>query len=249
MNSNFKLIGFDMDGTLTPSRGVIDKLNAKLVGDLTRKYKVVIISGGAFKEISAQVLSQLPSFTNWFNLHILPTCGGSHLYYQNQWLIDYEEIIELSEVGRLTAKLNDIIYSLKVSAKVLPYYDYRKSQLTLSLLPPFTNRDVKMGFDPEGVIRRELIESIREHEPRYEFRIGGSVSIDITKTGIDKGSSLLRLSEQLGFVKEDILYFGERFEIDGNDYPVKKLGIKSIEVADQVECFEKCSFLLQDLSA
>lgn len=72
--------------------------------------------------------------------------------------------------------------------------------------------------------------------------------MDINKVGVDKGSALLKLAHKLNITKGEVLYFGDRFENDGNDYPVKSIGIKSIEVEDEKDCYRKCRLLLQDFS-
>ena len=47
--------------------------------------------------------------------------------------------------------------------------------------------------------------------------------------------------EHNNFTKEDILFFGDKLQEGGNDYPVKAFGVESIEVArweDTANCLE-----------
>jgi hydroxymethylpyrimidine pyrophosphatase-like HAD family hydrolase len=50
--------------------------------------------------------------------------------------------------------------------------------------------------------------------------VGGTTSIDITAHGVDKGWGVRELLALQGWKAEDCLYFGDRFEETGNDYPV-----------------------------
>ncbi len=68
--------------------------------------------------------------------------------------------------------------------------------------------------------------------PDFEVRAGGTTTIDITKKGIDKAYGMQKLIEQLGLSKEDVLFFGDKLQEGGNDYPVKAMGIDSLEVSD-----------------
>ena len=61
--------------------------------------------------------------------------------------------------------------------------------------------------------------------------MGGITSVDVTKLGIDKGYGMTKLIEMLEISKEDILFLGDRLAEGGNDYPVKAMGIDSLEVS------------------
>jgi len=62
--------------------------------------------------------------------------------------------------------------------------------------------------------------------------MGGTTTIDITKQGIDKAYGMRKLIDQLKITKSDILFFGDRLQEGGNDYPVKAMGIDCLEVSD-----------------
>ena len=66
--------------------------------------------------------------------------------------------------------------------------------------------------------------------PEFEVRLGGTTSVDITKIGVDKAYGMKKLMEATGASKEEILFFGDKIEEGGNDFPVKNLGIDCIAV-------------------
>lgn len=57
------------------------------------------------------------------------------------------------------------------------------------------------------------------------MRSGGSTSVDITLKGVDKAYGMRRLTEVTGISLDDMLFVGDRLDPDGNDYPVKALGV------------------------
>lgn len=63
------------------------------------------------------------------------------------------------------------------------------------------------------------------------MRSGGSTSIDITRAGIDKAYGMKALTEHTGIPLSDMLFYGDRLDEGGNDYPVKALGVRSIAVS------------------
>ncbi len=63
-----KLIIFDLDGTLAPSKGIIDPEMGTLLTALLAVVKVAIISGGGWGQFETQVLGRLPQGARIGNL-------------------------------------------------------------------------------------------------------------------------------------------------------------------------------------
>jgi hydroxymethylpyrimidine pyrophosphatase-like HAD family hydrolase len=80
--------------------------------------------------------------------------------------------------------------------------------------------------------RQEIVEIIRPElaDIGVKIGIGGATSIDITLPGIDKAYGMRQLMEQTGYKMEDILFIGDKLQPGCNDYPVKEMGIDTIEV-------------------
>ena len=86
-----KLIVFDLDGTLAPSKSPLDAGMSTLLHDLLAIVKVAIISGGAWLQFQKQVLSNLPQDERLARLSILPTCGTQFFQYTGEWTRLYAE--------------------------------------------------------------------------------------------------------------------------------------------------------------
>lgn len=114
----------------------------------------------------------------------------------------------------------------------------RGSQITISTL----GQDIVDVLGKEGVRIKEDWDpdnskknNIRDHAapllPEFEVRVGGLTSIDVTKPGIDKAYGMKKLMEVLNLTKDEVLFVGDRLQEGGNDFPVKDMGIDSIEIA------------------
>ena len=65
--------------------------------------------------------------------------------------------------------------------------------------------------------------------------MGGTTSIDITKTGIDKAYGINKLKEILNINISEMLFIGDALFEGGNDFPARKTGIDCIQVRDPEE--------------
>jgi phosphomannomutase len=71
-----------------------------------------------------------------------------------------------------------------------------------------------------------------------EVRSGGSTSVDITRQGIDKAYGMNRLAELTGINLGEMLFVGDRLDPEGNDYPVKAIGVPTYEVGSWTDTAE-----------
>ena len=79
-----RLVAFDLDDTLAPSKSAIDpRIGAQLIA-LAERVEVAIISGGQLEQFRAQVVDRLPqaSADVLSHIHLLPTCGTQ--YYRSK---------------------------------------------------------------------------------------------------------------------------------------------------------------------
>jgi len=81
--------------------------------------------------------------------------------------------------------------------------------------------------------------------PDLEVRTGGTTSVDVTMIGVDKAYGMRKLMEQMKITKKEILFIGDKLQEGGNDYPVKAMGIDTIEV----ERWEDTAYVLEGILA
>lgn len=230
---SIKLVAFDLDGTLAPSKGPISLEMANALEALLEVTQVCIITGGKKKQIKSQVVARLGKGCNLKNLSIMPTSGASYLKKRKfGWEVVYFLQLDKKEVK----KIKKVV---KLSAQILRYWpkDYygkvienRGSQITFSALGQKASEYVKKEWDTTGEKKEKLRSLISSYLPEYEVRSGGSTSIDITKAGIDKGFAVKELMRLNNLTREEIVFVGDRFDTNGNDFPVLKTKVKCIEV-------------------
>jgi HAD superfamily hydrolase (TIGR01484 family) len=246
------LVAFDLDDTLAPSKGVIDDRIAELLRALLRAVDVAIISGGTETQFRTQVIARLgeADAADLGRLHLLPTCGTRYLKH------DGEDFAPVYTNDLSDAEKTEALTVLREEASRLglweaePWGDIledRGSQITFSALGQRAPREAKHAWDPTGSKRGALREAVSARLPGLEVRSGGSTSIDITQAGIDKAFGMRQLSLHTGIPLEAMLFFGDRLDEGGNDYPVLALGVPSVAVDGWEDTADKLDALLPTL--
>lgn len=246
------LVAFDLDDTLAPSKGLIDPRIAGLLRALLRTVDVAIISGGNEEQFRTQVLARLgeADAADLARLHLLPTCGTRYLRHDG---VDFTPVYahDLSEAEKTAA-----LTALREEAERLGLWEVdpwgeiledRGSQITFSALGQQAPREAKHAWDPTGAKRGLLRDAVAARLPGLEVRSGGSTSIDITQAGIDKAFGMRRLAEHTGIPLPAMLFYGDRLDEGGNDYPVLAIGVPSVAVGGWEDTAEKLDALLQTL--
>jgi hypothetical protein len=227
-----KLIVFDLDGTLAPSKSSLDSEMASLLHDLLSVAKVAVISGGAWPQFEKQVLSKLPQDESLARLSILPTCGTKFFQYTGAWKKLYSEDFKADEKEKIVSSLKKAIETADFHVEQTwgePIED-RGSQITYSALGQQAPLAKKEEWDRDLAKRKKIKAILDTLIPEFSVRIGGSTSIDITKPGIDKAYGIRKLRDVLGISLKEMIYVGDALFVGGNDYPAKQAGVISIPV-------------------
>jgi phosphomannomutase len=243
-----KLVAFDLDGTLAPSKSPAHDRMTEALRQLLDKYQVCVISGGKFEQFEKQLLKNLKASPSQLErLHIMPTCGTRYYRYDisnDSWRKIYAEDFTESEKKKIVAALNKGFDDLGYREKKTygETVEDRGSQVTFSVLGQdivdelgMKGVEIKEAWDPDNKKKNELRDYIAPLIPEFEVRVGGVTSIDVTKLGIDKAYGMKKLTELLEISQDDILFIGDRLQPGGNDYPVKAAGIDSLEISSWQE--------------
>lgn len=230
-----KLIAFDLDDTLAPSKSPLDDRMASILRRLLDVSEVCVISGGQIAQFRSQVIERLDgaSTDQLARLHLMPTCGTQYYRYQGgAWVQVYAQNLAENERERALRVLETVAKQLGYWEEQTwgPILEDRGSQVTFSALGQWAPVEAKMKWDPTGAKKNDLRDAVQEMLPDLEVRSGGSTSIDITRSGIDKAYGMRRLSEVTGHGLDEMLFVGDRLDEHGNDYPVKLLGVECVPV-------------------
>jgi HAD superfamily hydrolase (TIGR01484 family) len=236
-----KLVAFDLDGTLAPSKSQLpDEIGEQLSLLLIHK-QVCVISGGKFEQFEKQILNNLNIEAKLLtNLHLMPTCGTRYYRFNlknSSWQKIYSEDFSADQkkkiVDVLTQTLSELnLVELNTYGEII---EDRGSQITLSVLGQdivdvlgLKGVEIKEHWDPDNKKKNLIAKTASPRLSEFEVRVGGLTSIDVTKPGIDKAYGMKKLINELKIDKSEILFLGDRLQPGGNDYPVKEMGINLV---------------------
>ena len=249
MTDRVRAIAFDLDDTLAVSKSRIDDRMAGLLARLIRVTDVCIISGGKFEQFDSQVLQHLKADADVLpSLHLMPTCGTRYYRWaEGAWLLVYAEDLAEEDKRRVVAVLEQGARELGLWEDKAwgERIEDRGSQITFSALGQQAPPEEKYRWDPDGQKKQQLRAYAAEQLPGLEVRMGGSTSVDVTRAGIDKAYGMRKLMAQLGLAAEEILFVGDRLEPGGNDYPVRAVGVRCVEVS----CWQDTADYIEELLA
>ena len=243
------LVAFDLDDTLAASKAAIDPRIARLLLALLSKVDVAIISGGNEAQFRSQVIAKLGDIdaTAAARLHLLPTCGTRYLRWDGTGFAPvYAQDLSAEQKARALSALREEAERLGLW-EAQPWGEIledRGSQITFSALGQKAPHGAKRDWDPSGAKREALRDAVATRLPDLEVRSGGSTSIDITLAGIDKAYGMRQLAEHTGIPLTSMLFYGDRLDEGGNDYPVLAIGVPSVAVEGWEDTADKLDALL-----
>jgi phosphomannomutase len=249
-----RLVAFDLDDTLAASKSPLDPRMAALMVRLLGAVPVCVISGGQIAQFHMQLIDNLDSVSDeaLTGLHLMPTCGTQYYrHVDGAWIQIYAEYLtDAEKTSALTA--------VEAAARDLGYWESdtwgpiledRGSQITFSALGQAAPVAAKTAWDPSGQKKNTLREAVQALLPDLEVRSGGSTSVDITRRGIDKAYGMKKLADLTGIPLDDMLFVGDRLDENGNDYPVKALGVECFAVGGWVDTAAFLETLIPRLQA
>jgi phosphomannomutase len=231
-----KVIVCDLDGTLAVSKSPLSKDMAEVLCHLLENHYLAVISGGSYTQFQKQFLSKLPCGPDHFkNLSIYPTMGSTSYVYDetnNSWKQLYNELIPENDRKTIIKSLNEAMVESKINFKDA-YGDLvedRGSQVTFSGRGQNAPAPVKAVWDPDQEKRKLLVEILKKKlKNKFEIRIGGATSIDITQKGIDKAYAIGKIKKYLNVTDDNIIFVGDALYKGGNDEAVKSTGVDFIQ--------------------
>jgi len=229
-----KLIIFDLDGTLAPSKSPLSPAMGKLIVKLLDIAHVAVISGGSFQQFQTQFASHLPHPSKLSNLLLLPTSGTRLYIWKGAWHQEYAEDLSAHDREHVLNVLNDALKAArhtKPATTYGPIIEDRGSQITFSALGQNAPLAAKEAWDPTRAKREKIADLVSRKLIGFDVRIGGSTSIDITKKGVNKAYGIRKVEQYLGLTPDHIIFVGDALFLGGNDHPARATGVDCIQVS------------------
>ena len=220
---------FDVDGTLTPSRQIIDEEFLSFFFRFTFNNEVYLVTGSDREKTIEQITLEL-----YHNCERVYNCSGSDVYesdknvYRSEWTLPWD-------VERFLYDELDYSQFLMRNGN---HIERRPGGVNFSILgrakDPFLGREEYIKWDREKLEREDIADRIRNAFPGLTVALGGQTGLDIGPFGSDK-SQILR-----DYAKDDeIHFFGDMMKEGQNDYPlvkaVQEMGGKAYLVKDWVD--------------
>ena len=241
-NINFtekRVIIADVDETICESCEKISPEIAEQVDALIRRgYEFAFVSGTRVEDLLWMVSDKLSE-----HHHLLAATGTKYIEVSkegNKTIYNYSLTTEEKTEIKLAFEKLIAYYQIRSLTTKEDQLQDRDSQITLSAIGRHAPHELKAKFDQSGEKRKKWIEFLKQHldENKYELRIGGTTSIDITRKGLDKEWAIREFSKYHNINLSHIIFLGDKIYPGGNDYAASKI-VDCIAVKNPTETLQK----------
>lgn len=215
----YKHIFFDLDGTLTRSRSLIEPEMKQVLIELMKSGRDVIVVSGADVP---QVRKQLGGGAIASEVYVLAQNGnksfgkGGALLWENV-LSGGDRVDINAHINMIRTNLRDLFLGTNESDLIQD----RGCQISLSFVGHNAELERKERFDPDSSRRKEVLKRFPLISDRIEVRIGGTTCLDYFEKGKNKGFNVKQMIEKIDWKPEDCVYVGDALFEGGNDETVK----------------------------
>lgn len=214
-----KLLLFDVDGTLAEStKEITPKMLSKLAELKKTGYDLGLVGGGNYQKISQQIKNNNYLFKYIFSENGIVT-------YENDKLIHENSIKKVYKENELQFIINLLLHytaDLDIPYKRGHFIAFRNAMLYYTPIGSDCSQEERDNFakyDEIHHIRKQIMIDLKKLLPvqlKLDLKLGGQIGIGIHPIGWDKRYCLKFIPETYN----QILFFGDRCDIDGNDYPL-----------------------------
>ena len=202
---------FDVDGTLTPSRDIIDSNFESFLLDWVTLRNVHLITGSDYEKTLEQIGPELAE-----RVTAVHNCAGNSRWSRGQEIYRSEWTIPVEARTWLERKLEESKFALRTGNHI----EERCGLVNFSTIgrgASRAERKIYVKFDNFFKERQQLAKEFNEEFSGLEASVGGETGIDIYEKGHNKAQLLSYLEEV-----EEIHFFGDAIYEGGNDWPLAK---------------------------
>lgn len=219
-----KVIIADVDETICETCQQISEEMAQQISNMIQQgYRFAFISGTKCEDLKNMISSRIKK-----EHHLLGTTGTRYIVINEesaQTIYNYS--LSTEEKQEIMIALNKVIDHFQIQSMTSKedQLQDRDSQITLSAIGRNAPLELKKAYDPNGEKRQIWIKYLKQHldKNKYDFKIGGTTSLDITHKGLDKEWGIRKFAEHHSIPLNQILFFGDNIYPGGNDFPATKV--------------------------
>lgn len=203
---------FDVDGTLTPSRGVIDTEFKKFFNDFCHSNQVFLVTGSD----KPKTVEQLGEDT--YNLaRTVYNCNGNDVWQGTEHI----RTNEWKLLGRPHEWLAEQLTQSDFPVRTGLHFEHRPGMVNFSIVGRNATKEQRAHYvkwDKDTGERENIASCFNSIFSDLQAKVGGETGIDIAPKGADKSQI------KKDFWVDDTLYFfGDAMHPGGNDYPLAQV--------------------------
>lgn len=217
-----KHIFFDMGGTLTESRQVIDDEMTELLEKMRKGERdLVFVSGAGLEQMHHQLKGEFGYYLG-LNGNVLEDEYGN-IRWRNKldWMQKLYVFTWINKATEYAAETLGIVpWPVKSAVDLV---EDRGAQISYSLIGHHEDKDKKKAFDPDQSKRKLLLKQLPPFGfpgATMEVRIGGTTCLDFFLKGKNKGTNVDALIKREKWVRDHCVYVGTALYPGGNDWDV-----------------------------
>jgi phosphomannomutase len=226
---------FDVDGTLTPSRGEINPEFKEYLLDFISNNKVYLATGSDYpktvEQLGAEICKSVEASYN---------CSGNSVWVKGKEI--YSSEWKLPELA--VYFLNSCLYESGFPLRTGTHIEERAGTVNFSVIGrncTIEERAEYVSYDNKFNERHTIAAAFNTMFPNLEAKVGGDTGIDIFPKGLDK-------SQIAEHIKGATIFFGDKMMLGGNDRPlaeklVKRFGCRAIQVEDWKDTWKRMKAL------
>ena len=218
---------FDVDGTLTPSRGVIDTDFKEYFNEFCRSNQVFLVTGSD----KPKTVEQIGEDT--YNLcHTVYNCNGNDVWRSNDHIRTSEWILPIKAKEWLTNQLTNSAFPLRTGL----HFEHRPGMCNFSIVGRNADQEQRKKYrkwDLETEERVWIADRFNLCFPDLEAKVGGETGIDISPKGFDKSQVIHDFDNE-----DETWFFGDAIYEGGNDEPLAKVVTHFRQVTDWKQTME-----------
>jgi len=222
---------FDMDGTITDVREPITEEVVEVLSQIPISVRKYLVTGSDIVKVENQIPNEL--LLSLFER--VYTCNGTRVWNCNLDMddetgtcepelihrVDLIDHYSEADLNHITNVLLGIAKNTHTKVKTGTFIEWRQSQINFSVVGRNCTRDQREDYvkwDRKSNERQKIIKQLRKEFEGWglSFRLGGQISIDITREGWDKSYAFENMNES----PDQCVFFGDKICKDGNDLDI-----------------------------
>ena len=224
---------FDVDGTLTPSRQVIDPEFKKFFKAFIKENKVFLVTGSDYPKTVEQLGADICE-----NVVTVYNCSGNDVWFKGK-RVNSKPFEAPAELYNL---MHGWLHTSSFPLRTGNHIEKRMGTINFSIVGrncTLGERKLYVKHDLENRERETIAFQINLEFPNITATVGGETGIDIYRKGCDKSQILEDFNKS-----DNIYFFGDRMEQGGNDWPlaVKLRHQRCYNVKDWRDTYERLHY-------